>query len=440
MGFYRKKRGGAKLEKRRVRKGLFLLLFIIVFTINLNEVNASTTKVMWGKTELKIGQLGKVTVLADTTLWKLESDNSLKKIRTLKKGEEYRVYNYKATHNGLYGVGGGTFIQQGNTIKYETPSKGKLKLLEELNAMKPTDKPIKIEPMKVATSPIDGNTHVFYVNGDAPAGQRLIAADKVTGENYIIPVDHTILDEGSMYNHIATKDYIFINHYENKKYSAYRLSLQPPYKVEKVLDNIQDFVVYDNKLYYFSFLDFNRETHMESMLVSDIDGNDTQLCAEFEQNILPVFRGQFNEQLILEYSYFDSSEVSLFHFNLNTREFYEIPDSRSNRYISSLFPVSKLVAYEERNVPNPTIQLFSTKGKIGEFKLNNERLSGVSQFNDLLYVYTLRNDYSHQFYSIQDNKATPMRNEKNDIVLLEENYYYYFDKATMRIKKSLIEQ
>ena len=394
---------------------------------------------MWGKTELKIEQLGKVTVLADTTLWKLESENSLKKIRTLKKGEEYRVYNYKATHNGLYGVGGGSFIQQGNSIKYETPSKGKLKLLEELNAMKPTDKPIKIEPMKVATSPIDGNTHVFYVNGDAPAGQRLIAADKVTGENYIIPVDHTILDEGSMYNHVATKDYIFINHYENKKKSAYRLSLQPPYKVEKVLDNIREFIVHEDKLYYFHVDDVNRETHMVNMLVADLDGNNTELFAEFEQNIYPTFRGQYQEQVILDYSDYEKGASSLYHYNLKTKEFNEIEKASTTSNGRSIFTVNNLAANEEMGTPNPTIQLFSTTKKLGEFKLNNERLSGVSQFNGILYVYTLKSDYSHQFYAIKDNKVTPLRNEKNDIVLLEERYYYYFDKDTKRIKKSLIE-
>ncbi len=425
--------------KRKFQIGLILLLFVMQFTFNPFQASAST-KVMWGKTELKVGQLGKATILNDTTLWKIESDNSLKKIRTLKKGEEYRVYNYKAIHNGLYGVGGGAFIQKGNGIKYDTPSKGKLKLLEEVNTKKPSDKPIILDPMKVATRAIDGNNHVFYVNGDAQAGQRLIAANKVTGENYVIPVDHKLLDEGSMYNHVSTKDYIFINHYENKKRSAYRLTLQPPYKVEKVLDNIREFVVHDNQIFYFHVYDIDRETHKVNMLVTDLDGNNTEVFAEFEQNIFPTFRGQSNSQVVLDYTDYETGIGSLYHFDLETKELYEIAKTNSNGSGISSYTVNSLVVNEEMGVPNPTIQLFSTTEKLGEFRLNNERLSGVSQFNGILYVYTLKSDYSHQFYAIKDNKVTPLRNEINDIILLEENYYYYFDKTDQKIKKSLIEK
>lgn len=64
-------------------------------------------KIMWGKTELKLGQIGKVTVLSDTNLVKMDSSGSITTVRTLKKGEEYRVYNYKSNNGGLYGVGGG---------------------------------------------------------------------------------------------------------------------------------------------------------------------------------------------------------------------------------------------------------------------------------------------------------------------------------------------
>lgn len=105
-----------------------LLVFVFAFSfISINAINASaeTTKVMWGKTELKKGQIGKVTVLSNTNLL----DNNLKSVRTVKKGEEYRVYSYKSTNGGLYGLGGGLFVKKGSSIKYETPSKSKLALL-----------------------------------------------------------------------------------------------------------------------------------------------------------------------------------------------------------------------------------------------------------------------------------------------------------------------
>lgn len=112
----------------------FLMFGVIVFsfgTYKLDSVNAAS--VMWGKTELKLGQIGKATILADTTLVKIESDGSLSSVRALKKGEEYRVYSYKGQHSGLYGVGGGNFIQKDDIkVKYETPSKAKIALLKDL--------------------------------------------------------------------------------------------------------------------------------------------------------------------------------------------------------------------------------------------------------------------------------------------------------------------
>ncbi|WP_313892947.1 hypothetical protein [Psychrobacillus sp.] len=117
---------------KKVFKVLMLLAFALGCTsFSLEHADAST-KVMWGKTELKLGQIGKVTILANTSLVKLGSDGSLSTVRSLKKGEEFRVYSYKNNHGGLYGVGGGSFVQKnGAKVKYETPSKSKLALLKK---------------------------------------------------------------------------------------------------------------------------------------------------------------------------------------------------------------------------------------------------------------------------------------------------------------------
>ena len=105
--------------------------FISSAYINKKMNTQPVKKVMWGKTELKLGQIGKVTVISDTNLVKMDSSGSLTTVRTLKKGEEYRVYNYKSNNGGLYGVGGGSYIQKSTNIKYETPSKSKLALLRQ---------------------------------------------------------------------------------------------------------------------------------------------------------------------------------------------------------------------------------------------------------------------------------------------------------------------
>ncbi|MER2079425.1 MBL fold metallo-hydrolase [Psychrobacillus psychrotolerans] len=106
---------------------LILLFSLVSFIVP--SANAAT--VMWGKTELKLGQIGKVTISADTKLVKLEKDGSLSTVRPMKKDEEYRVYSFKSNHGGLYGVGGGSFVQKNAKVKYETPSKSKLALLQQ---------------------------------------------------------------------------------------------------------------------------------------------------------------------------------------------------------------------------------------------------------------------------------------------------------------------
>lgn len=113
---------------------LFKVVLLVVLAFGLSTFSptasdAATTKVMWGKTELKLGQIGKVTVKSKTVLYKLEKNNKLTKIRDLKAGEEFRVYSYKSMEGGLYGVGASSFIYKSPVVKYETPSKSKLALL-----------------------------------------------------------------------------------------------------------------------------------------------------------------------------------------------------------------------------------------------------------------------------------------------------------------------
>ncbi|MED3554126.1 hypothetical protein [Cytobacillus praedii] len=92
------------------------------------------SKIMWGKTELLKGQLGKVTSKQPTTLWKRLDNAKLEKVRDLKQGEEYRVYRYIEENGGLYGVGSGMFVQKDTSkVLYETPSKKNLRLVKIMN-------------------------------------------------------------------------------------------------------------------------------------------------------------------------------------------------------------------------------------------------------------------------------------------------------------------
>ncbi len=91
-------------------------------------------KIMWGKTELIKGQLGKVKINQSTTLFKRLDNGELEKVRDLKVGEEFRVYRYLEENGGLYGVGSGMFVQKDSSkVLYETPSKKNLRLLKIMN-------------------------------------------------------------------------------------------------------------------------------------------------------------------------------------------------------------------------------------------------------------------------------------------------------------------
>lgn len=117
---------------KKLIKKFTTVALLVLFTFGLTGTANAATSVMWGKTELKVGQIGKITVLGDSKLVKIEKNGSLSTVRTMKKGEEYRVYSYKGQNGGLYGVGGGSFVQISTKVKYETPSKSKLALLKEM--------------------------------------------------------------------------------------------------------------------------------------------------------------------------------------------------------------------------------------------------------------------------------------------------------------------
>lgn len=112
----------------RLRK-IMVLGFAALFMF-FYSTNDASAKVMWGKTELKKGQIGKVTLLSNVNAVKLH-ENTATQDKRLKKGDEYRVYSYRVLGgNEYYGLGGGLFVQKSTKVKYETPSKKKLAELE----------------------------------------------------------------------------------------------------------------------------------------------------------------------------------------------------------------------------------------------------------------------------------------------------------------------
>ena len=116
-----------------------MFTLLAIFTFN-TTADAASPKVMWGKTELKVGQIGKITTTTnDVTVFKLGSGTwqELIALYVLPKGGEYRVYTakHKQGQAPIYGLGGGLYVIQKSYLnpeaghKYETPSKAKLALL-----------------------------------------------------------------------------------------------------------------------------------------------------------------------------------------------------------------------------------------------------------------------------------------------------------------------
>lgn len=122
--------GGPVKEKGQVKAYFFENVDVVEESMKRVDTGGTfplMNKVMWGKTELWKGQLGKVTIKSPSTLWKRLENGTLEKVRELKVGDEYRVYRYIDERNGLYGVGAGMFVERdASKVLYETPSKRNL--------------------------------------------------------------------------------------------------------------------------------------------------------------------------------------------------------------------------------------------------------------------------------------------------------------------------
>ena len=88
-----------------------------------------TPVVYWDGIILKKGQIGRLTIEKPINLWK-RNGSKLEYVRTLHPGETYRVYRLDSKHGGQYAVGAGLYVTIiDGYVKYQTPSKQKLKLV-----------------------------------------------------------------------------------------------------------------------------------------------------------------------------------------------------------------------------------------------------------------------------------------------------------------------
>jgi hypothetical protein len=126
---------------------------------------ASAPVVMWGNMQLVKGQIGQVTILHDTPLYKLGSNKKMTFVRTLKKGSSYRVYSVRKFGGAAYyDVGAGYYVKASSLVKYETPPKAALQALG-IPVTKETLQPGIVYPkisMLTSMSVETKMNHVFY--------------------------------------------------------------------------------------------------------------------------------------------------------------------------------------------------------------------------------------------------------------------------------------
>ncbi|MDD9310154.1 hypothetical protein PUS82_02290 [Cytobacillus firmus] len=150
----------------RVKAIILTLTLAMGFSLFAPNANKAEAKVFWDGVELKLGQIGRLAVLEETILFKLEGNQRVFE-RNLLPGETYRIYNFKP---GMLGVGGGYYIDRDKRVRYQTPSKAKLSQVKKENA------------------PLFGTYQGTYTAGQGLTGVTLVLNGR-TGEFHFYAVD-----------------------------------------------------------------------------------------------------------------------------------------------------------------------------------------------------------------------------------------------------------
>jgi hypothetical protein len=112
--------GGNKMKTLTKICLTILFGFILVFSFNSDEAKAEKVKVIWGKIEVQEGQIGKVTFLKDSNIYKTGKSGKPVLVKNVKKGTEMGVYQVnKKLLSGAYVLSGSTYVKISENVKYE---------------------------------------------------------------------------------------------------------------------------------------------------------------------------------------------------------------------------------------------------------------------------------------------------------------------------------
>jgi hypothetical protein len=104
-----------------------ILVFGVLFSPLVPHTEAEA-KVMWENQELVKGQIGRATILKNTSLYNIKN-NKLATAKKVSKGQTYRVYSYSGKYGGIYGVSKDLYAQKSSSIKYERAPSDKIQAL-----------------------------------------------------------------------------------------------------------------------------------------------------------------------------------------------------------------------------------------------------------------------------------------------------------------------
>ncbi|WP_316568788.1 trypsin-like peptidase domain-containing protein [Neobacillus sp. YIM B06451] len=183
-----------------MRKVLLAFLFLLSSTFFFNTGQASAadasfcaqfkgqSKIFWNGVELKPGQIGRLTVLQNTTLYKVSGEQKTAS-KTLKKGEFYRIYAFKP---GMLSVGGGYYVNRDAKVKYETPSKAKLDAVKCISNPAGTTTP-KDKTLTVQEIVSLNDDKVVLLNGVAGQGSGVLIS-----KSLILTNEHVVSHNPNM--------------------------------------------------------------------------------------------------------------------------------------------------------------------------------------------------------------------------------------------------
>ncbi|MFE8701782.1 DUF5050 domain-containing protein [Cytobacillus sp. FJAT-54145] len=316
---------------------IILLSFFMLSGLSATDIRAAednfctqfknVKKIWWDGIELKSGQIGRLTIVKDTSLFKLEGEKKTFS-RTLKAGEFYRIYAFKP---GMLSVGGGYFVDRDNKVTYQTPSKTKLNAVKCINS--PTKpKPTSSEKQNDHGEISDGLNSVTRFMG-TPNG--FLAYDKETKKHDHIPYK---LNTAGLYTH--TSDAIYVNVYDENanrstmnSHQFYKVDLKKPYNLTKVLDEHVAYATTDGQNIYYSKEVVEGNTWTLEIYKTDLLGNGKVLLKRIEGGYNPYFTVNNGSLYTSIFNFVDGAEIV--QTSLNGAEEKVIGEVKSSDYDST---------------------------------------------------------------------------------------------------------